>query len=135
MKKMARAVMAAACLVLSACATQTIRTEDAKEVQPLPTFSAAVDGSIVVVKRNKSYAGMMCADRIFVNGVAVAALQIGEKVALVLPAGRVILGAERQLLCPGQLRELSVDLRAGEKRVFVVDFTSSGEYIFQETAL
>jgi len=89
--------------------------------------------SKIIVKRNPSFSGAACKDRVFADKKPVADLWRGEKVEFSQPAGRHTIGVEKQGICPGQLRELTVDLVAGETRVFLVDVSVNGEFIFQET--
>lgn len=128
------ALIAAGALLLSACSTQTIRTEDARETERIHPARSDVESERVIVKRNTSLAGAMCADRVYADGKPVADIRNGEKVTFSLKQGQHILGVEKVGICPGQLRELTVDLKDGRTRTFLVDVSVHGEYIFQETA-
>ncbi len=132
-----RVFILVAALLLSGCATQVIPTSQAREVgagaiiaKPLP------DGSeTVIVKRGASFAGGACSDRVFADGKPIADLRPGEKVTFKLPAGRHIIGVAKQGICPGQLREISVEMAGGQTRTFFVDVSVHAEFVFQETAM
>lgn len=116
---------------VSGCAT-TIPTDKAMETSArLGTPSQGTE--TVIVKRGTSIGGSICADRVFADKAPIADLRPGQKVTFQLPAGRHIIGVEKQGMCPGQMRELSVELNGGQVRTFFVDVSVHAEYVFQET--
>ena len=121
-------------LGITGCATSTIGTGAAEETRTKFPHRSTAHSEPIVVKRNKSFAGSICNDRIFADGKPIADLAIGEKIEFTLPAGHHILGSEKQGICPGQMREITVELHGGKVRTILVDVGFNGEYIFQETA-
>lgn len=127
-------LIAASALLLSACSTQTIRTDAATETNSVHAARSMQESERVVVKRNNTLAGALCADRVYANGRPIGDIRPGEKVTFTLKPGLQIIGVEKVGICPGQMRELTVDLKDGRTRTFLVDVSFHGEYIFQETA-
>ena len=129
-------LVAAVAMALAGCVTPTIPTDTAANVpvtQLLEAFSSAHEGK-VIVKRNRSVAGSICRDRVYLDGKPVADLWPGQKVEFTASLGEHILGVERLGICQGQMRELGARLWAGKTKVYLVDITTNLEYIFQETA-
>jgi hypothetical protein len=129
-----RIVAIAISISATGCATTIIGTNEAKETSRRFAAFSTQYSEPIVVKRNTSFAGSACFDRVFADGRPIADLGVGEKVDFTLPPGRHLLGVEKQGICPGQMREIAVELQDGKLRTFFVDVSVTGEFIFQETA-
>lgn len=129
------------CAGLTACNQMPISTGDTTEVPAHQLLQASTSGAraagtvTVVVKRSRWIIGSACPARLFVNGQALADLYGGERVTLKLPAGEAVLSARLQgLPCPGETRELAVNLQPGRARTFLFDVAANWSIVFQETA-
>ncbi len=79
----------------------------------------------VIVKRDTGVVGSACNTKIYVDGQAVAELDVAEKVTLFLPAGDHILSAQPNNPCSGGMTELAAKVRPNETLVF--RFGTSGQ--------
>lgn len=126
----------AAILALSACSTTPIPTHEARAVKPLQSFLQRVPpGSAeVVIKRDAGFRGSACTMRVYVDGIAAAMLEPGEKVTLMLPVGDHVFGAEPSgAFCGSVIVETRATVTRDKPSVFRI-WTSIDTFAIQPTA-
>ena len=116
-----------------------IKTVDTREI-PLeqilvPQVEASSSTTQVIFKRSRWVIGSACPAGVFSNSVPLADLYGGQRATFNLPQGSVLFSARLQgLPCPGETREIRVDLVQGQPRTFLFDVSQSWSIVFQETA-
>jgi hypothetical protein len=127
-------------LSLVACATAPVPTESAKIV-PLArmtslAFSQPRDGfGKVIIKRDSGLGACLLTARVYVNAVAVADLDPGEKVEVFLPQGAQMLGASinTPFNINRQVMEATADVKTDHPLVFAVSVLACNDARFQPT--
>lgn len=126
-------------LFSAGCATVPVATAEARPVPQARILSDAfakedANTNEVVVKRDRGVNASACSSRVLVDGIAVADLYAGEKIALQLPLGDHIISARTSGLCGGDLSEISVSVRKGNAIALRIGFGTNGELKIQHTA-
>lgn len=119
-------------LLAIGCASTPTPTESAS---PVPServsdvgkryLNSAPQTGKVIVKRDSGIVGAACNTQIYVDGQAVAEIDVAEKVTLFLPVGDHILSAQPNNPCSGGMTELAAKVRPNETLVF--RFGTSGQ--------
>ena len=118
---MIRFVLFAAVLLLTACATTPLPTdqsEQTRDVLDVTTTQPRENTGRVFIKRDPGFVGSACAIQVTVNARPLANLRQGQVVTAYLPAGEYILGANSTGLCGGGDAESSLMLKIGETRTY-----------------
>lgn len=98
--------------------------------------ASSVPAATVVVRRSTVFTLSICNVRIFVDGQGIVDVAPGERALLKVNPGTHIIGAEMpSAICPGRMREVSVNVVADKSTNFVIDVSpADGSFIFQPTA-
>jgi hypothetical protein len=77
--------------------------------------------------------GAACATRVTVDGKLAALVRSGEKLALNIPLGTVVLGAEPDGICGGGLVEIEAKAQGAEPLLFRIAAEEGGIRLFRTT--
>jgi len=125
--------------VCSGCATAPVPTSNAKDIPQNRILSQQYleqnpNSGEVIVKRDTGFFGSACSSRIFVDGIAIANINPGEKIILYLPLGEHILGSDSGI-CGGGLSEISILAKKDRVLILRIRYGSNGDYVIQPTAM
>jgi hypothetical protein len=140
-------VVALCVVVLVGCASTPVPTDQAVSVPADRIFdtgkkflSPSSDTGEVLIKRDSgTYAGGLCAGRIYVDGVQVADIERSEKIVLHLPEGQHVISLDLNavsILCAGRdmTREVAAIVKRGGRSAFRFGIDSERSLFFQPTA-
>lgn len=133
------AILSAALLILSGCATEVVPTQEASSV-PRERILApdlvrpSTESGSVILKRDTGLNNAACNFRLFLDGQAFADIGTSEKVQIYARPGEHILGAETNGICFAGNAETTTSLIAGQTRIYRVSVGSGGELKLQPTA-
>lgn len=125
--------------LLNGCATTPVSNNDAKAVPEKRIISKSSQiknpgEATLIVKRDSGFTGSGCNTIVYLDGLAIAELDTGEKVTFYAQAGDHVLSAKHASICVAGLKEVGITLRENDKKTYRIGFGGNLDMSINATA-
>ncbi|UJR53782.1 hypothetical protein [Dickeya zeae] len=125
--------------LLNGCATTPVSNNDAKAVPEKRIISKSSQiknpgEATLIVKRDTGFAGSGCNIVVYLDSLAIAELDTGEKVTFYAQAGDHVLSAKHSSICVAGLKEVGITLKENDKKTYRIGFGGNLDMSINATA-